>query len=89
MSQLHQGHRDRLRERFVKDGFESFEDHQVLELLLSERGETISRERISEQIGESGANKVDVYMCYLRRKFEAAVGAPLISTVRGRGYRLN
>jgi len=34
MSQLHQGHRDRLRERFVKDGFESFEDHQVLELLL-------------------------------------------------------
>jgi len=64
-------------------------EYQVLELLLSERGETISRERISEQIGESGANKVDVYMCYLRRKFEAAVGAPLISTVRGRGYRLN
>ncbi len=61
-------------------------EYQVLELLLTERGEPVSRERISEQIGESGANKVDVYVCYLRRKFEAAVGAPLISTVRGKGY---
>lgn len=64
-------------------------EYQVLELLLSERGESVSRERISEQIGESGANKVDVYVCYLRRKFEAAIGAPLISTVRGKGYRLS
>ena len=33
-SNIHAGHRERLKERFVKDGFSSFEDHQVLELLL-------------------------------------------------------
>lgn len=32
--QLHTGHRKRLRERFLKEGLDSFEDHQVLELLL-------------------------------------------------------
>lgn len=31
---LHQGHRQRLRQRFLKEGLEGFEDHQVLELLL-------------------------------------------------------
>ena len=31
---VHKGHRDRLRERYLKDGLDSFEDHQVLELLL-------------------------------------------------------
>ncbi len=31
---LHEGHRERLRKRFLKDGLESFEDHNVLELLL-------------------------------------------------------
>jgi DNA repair protein RadC len=32
--QLHTGHRKRLRMRFLKEGLDSFEDHQVLELLL-------------------------------------------------------
>ena len=31
---LHDGHRNRVRERFVKDGIEHFFDHQVIELLL-------------------------------------------------------
>lgn len=31
---LHEGHRERLRKRFVKDGLEGFEDHNILELLL-------------------------------------------------------
>lgn len=31
---LHTGHRKRLRSRFLKEGLDSFEDHQVLELLL-------------------------------------------------------
>lgn len=31
---LHHGHRDRLRRRFVEEGLDTFEDHQVLELLL-------------------------------------------------------
>lgn len=32
--QLHKGHRGRLKARFLKEGLDSFEDHQVLELLL-------------------------------------------------------
>ena len=32
---LHEGHRDKLRQRFIREnGFEHFEDHQILELLL-------------------------------------------------------
>jgi DNA repair protein RadC len=31
---LHAGHRSRLRRRFLDEGLDSFEDHQVLELLL-------------------------------------------------------
>lgn len=32
--QLHQGHRQRLRNRFIQDGLEHFEQHNMLELLL-------------------------------------------------------
>ncbi|MCX7746529.1 MAG: DNA repair protein RadC [Clostridia bacterium] len=31
---MHEGHRKRLRSRFIKEGLDSFEPHQVLELLL-------------------------------------------------------
>ena len=31
---IHSGHRERLRERYIKDGLSSFEEHQVLELIL-------------------------------------------------------
>jgi DNA repair protein RadC len=31
---LHEGHRQRLRRRFLEEGLDTFEDHQVLELLL-------------------------------------------------------
>ncbi len=31
---LHEGHRKRLKQRFIKDGLSTFEDHNILELLL-------------------------------------------------------
>ena len=31
---MHDGHRERLRERFLREGLASFEDHTILELLL-------------------------------------------------------
>ena len=31
---IHQGHRERLRARFLEEGLDGFEDHQILELLL-------------------------------------------------------
>ncbi|HPG92299.1 MAG TPA: JAB domain-containing protein [Clostridia bacterium] len=34
MSGIHSGHRDRLRQRFVKEGLDGFAQHEVLELLL-------------------------------------------------------
>ena len=30
----HGGHRDRLRERFIRDGLDGFEEHNILEMLL-------------------------------------------------------
>jgi len=42
-SNVHLGHRDRLRSRFLEEGLDGFEDHQVLELLLFQampRGDT-------------------------------------------------
>jgi DNA repair protein RadC len=32
--ELHKGHRERLKARFLREGLDGFEDHQVLELLL-------------------------------------------------------
>ncbi len=58
----------------------------VMRLLLEASGEPVSRERIAEEIGESSANKVDVYICYLRRKLEQVTGLRVIRTVRGKGY---
>ena len=31
---VHKGHRERVRERYIKSGLDSFEDHQILEFLL-------------------------------------------------------
>ncbi len=60
----------------------------VMRLLLGEAGNAVSRERLAEQIGESSANKVDVYVCYLRRKLETVTGLRVIRTVRGKGYSI-
>ena len=61
---------------------------RILEALIAKKGEAVSREELSALIGESSANKVDVYICYLRKKTENAFGVRLIGTVRKKGYRL-
>ena len=35
MAQPHDGHRERLRERYLKSGFDAFQPHEILELLLT------------------------------------------------------
>ena len=60
----------------------------VMQTLLEKRGETVTREELSQRIGESSANKADVYICYLRRKLDETLGFKLIYTVRGKGYRI-
>ena len=68
----------------------SLSNHEarILEALIAKKGEAASREELSALIGESSANKVDVYICYLRKKIENAFGVRLIGTVRKKGYRL-
>lgn len=42
-TQVHAGHRDRVREKYIANGLDSFADHEVLELLLfyaNKRGDT-------------------------------------------------
>ena len=62
---------------------------QVVTCLLERRGTAVSRQTISDVIGESSSNKVDVYVCYLRRKLMRELSHRLIETVRGEGYRIS
>lgn len=55
--------------------------------LYKKRGEPVSREELTDTIGHGGGNEIDVYICFLRRKFEAD-GKRRIFTVRGVGYKL-
>ncbi|MBR3894896.1 MAG: winged helix-turn-helix transcriptional regulator [Clostridia bacterium] len=60
----------------------------VIGCLLKNRGTPVSRQALSVCIGESSANKTDVYICYLRRKLETVCPQRLIQTVRGKGYMI-
>ncbi len=61
----------------------------VLSVLLANRPNAVSREEIARHIGESTANKADVYVCYLRRRIATLTERPMIKTVRGKGYRID
>jgi two-component system, OmpR family, response regulator MprA len=61
---------------------------ELLELLLRNARGVVTRELALEQVwgdGDAGANVVDRYVAYLRRKLG---DPPLIHTVRGVGFRL-
>lgn len=61
----------------------------VMSYLLEYRGKPVSREALATRIGESTANKADVYVCYLRRKLATVTELPLIKTLRGKGYKID
>ena len=60
----------------------------VLSCLYENRGMTVSREDLEALIGrnETESNKVEVYVCLVRRKLEATFARKWIWTVRGTGY---
>lgn len=64
-------------------------EFRLMQYLLKHRGETVSKESLSQLIGESSANKTEVYICYLRQKTDLPSGAHLIRTVRKQGYRID
>ena len=72
----------------VKDRQIPLSPHEfaVMKCLLAHRGTAVSKEELLSCIGESAANKLEVYICYLRRKTETGEGYRLIRTVRGKGY---
>lgn len=63
-------------------------EHAILSCLLEHRGEAVSRGDLGALIGESSANKVDVYVCYLRRKISKITSAKIVYTVRNKGYAI-
>ena len=61
----------------------------ILEYLLQHRGKTVTREALAALVGESSTNKIDVYICYLRRKLAKITPVTIIKTVRNQGYRMD
>lgn len=61
----------------------------LAEVLMSHRGQVLSREQLLSHVWgydfDPGSNIVDVYVGYLRKK----LGASLVTTVRGLGYRVD
>ena len=65
-------------------------EFSLLELLLANAGQVLTRELIMDRIWgydfTTSSNSLDVYIGYLRRKTEAEGEPRLIQTVRGVGY---
>ena len=69
-------------------------EYKLLLLLLQNKGQLLSRDRLLEEIWDSGGdfvndNTLTVYMKRLREKLEEDPKNPrYLKTVRGLGYRL-
>ncbi|BAH55688.1 MULTISPECIES: response regulator transcription factor [Rhodococcus] len=67
-------------------------EYGVLEFLLRNKGDVVSKAEILRSVWDSNYdgddNVVEVYIGYLRRKIDAPFGMATIETVRGVGYRL-
>ena len=70
----------------------SAKEFALLEYLLRNKGQVLSREKIENNLWnfdyEGGTNAVDVYIRYLRKKIDEDFSPRLIHTVRGVGYVL-
>ena len=65
----------------------------LLEYFMRHPGQVLSRQQILAAVWELDfdpeSNIVDVYVRYLRRKITSAAEMPLITTIRGTGYRFD
>ena len=70
----------------------SAREYCLLELLMRQPGQVLTRTQIAEHIWgydfDANSNIVDVYIRYLRRKVDDPFEPKLIQTVRGVGYKL-
>ena len=67
-------------------------EYAILEVLMRNAGEVVSRTRLIERVWDEASdvvdNLVDVHVSHLRKKIDRAGSVSLIHTVRGFGYRL-
>ena len=67
-------------------------EYAILEVLMRNAGEMVSRTRLIERVWDEASdvidNLLDVHVSHLRRKIDRGGSMPLIHTVRGSGYRL-
>jgi len=67
-------------------------EYAILEILMRQPGEVVSRSRLAEQIWKADLiaidNLIDAHISNLRRKVNLPSMPPLIHTVRSRGFRL-
>jgi DNA-binding response OmpR family regulator len=79
-------------ERAGREILLSRREYAVLEYLVMNKGQVLSRERIEAHVldysYEGASNLIDVYIRYLRRKVDEGHEKKLIHTVRGRGYMI-
>jgi two-component system, OmpR family, response regulator len=65
-------------------------EYAILEVLMRNAGEIVSRTRLTERVWDEASdvldNLVEVHVSRLRRKIDRGDGVPLIHTVRGSGY---
>ena len=70
----------------------TWKEYALLEVLMRNAGEIVSRTRLVERVWDEASdvvdNLVDVHVSHLRRKIDRPGSVPLIHTVRGFGYRL-
>ena len=62
---------------------------ELLELLASRAGDTVSRDEIEQKIFRSDASIIPVYVHYLRKKIDKGFSLKLLHTVRNCGYALS
>ena len=67
-------------------------EYAILEILMRNAGEVISRSRLAEQVWKADLiaidNLIDAHISNLRRKVDPPGLPPLIHTVRARGFRM-
>ena len=67
-------------------------EYAILETLMRNAGEVVSRTRLAERVWDDASevldNLLDVHVSHLRNKIDHGASVPLIHTIRGVGYRL-
>jgi two-component system OmpR family response regulator len=68
-------------------------EFRLLELLLRNKGQVVTRTMMLEEVWDyhfdPGTNVIDVHISRLRKKIDDGSGIPLLHTVRGAGYMLS